>query len=104
MMIQATSAHRDTWLRWIARATWIALAVNIVAVYGMTLRRGRWPMSHPYSGLTMLFSIMLFGAMDRWLGARRASPTDGSTARLLLPVASCLAIASAIMMMLANYE
>jgi hypothetical protein len=47
-------------MRWMVRWTWLTLAVNLAAVYGMKLSHGQWPLSHPYSGVGLLFAYLVF--------------------------------------------
>jgi hypothetical protein len=93
---------QPAWLRWLTRATWLALTVNVAAVYAITLSRGQWPRSHPYSGLTMVFAALYFGTMDWNFTHNSAGRRHPAALKVLLPLSSILILLAAVAMFMAN--
>jgi hypothetical protein len=80
------------------------LALILIAVYAMTLANGRWPMSHPYSGLSMLLAVLVFGALDRAFARGRIASRQVAALRITLPIGAALLLTAAVLMFVANRE
>jgi hypothetical protein len=70
MSTDSHSSPSDQLFPWFGYASGMAIAVMVAVVYWVRLHHGQWPLSHPWSGITLSISAVMSATLPRLAAAR----------------------------------